>query len=91
MQKFAAKGGAFARARGASGTDSGRLLFFSLERIRRWNLAFVWTDMFATKSDRFQDDSETTVYQIDVRHAGISGFSFLRHEIRPVDTIHVGP
>src|SRR5207247_8242198 len=50
---------------------------------------FAGTGLAITKSDRFQDDSETAVYQFDVRHAGISNSSFAWREMSPVDAIHI--
>ena len=71
--------------------QSGQLVFVNLERVWRWNFAFVCADLVATESYQFQDDSETTVYQLKVGHIEISGIRLARHEMRALDTIQVRP
>src|SRR5207249_11402024 len=68
-----------------------QLLLVELGNIRRPAFAVICKSVAATECDRFEDDSETTVYHIDVAHLGISGVSFARREIRLVTTIHVHP
>ena len=49
------------------------------------------SDLPDTEGNRFKNDSETTVYQIDIAHVGISNFAFARHEIIAVNVVHVDP
>jgi hypothetical protein len=57
----------------------------------RSNFAVIRRGLAATESNRFENDSETAVNQIDVAHIGVPEFGFSRREIGAVNTIHVGP
>jgi hypothetical protein len=71
--------------------ERSQLLFFSFERVPRWNVALNHADLTLVESDRLHNDAKTTVNQIDVRHVRISRVGFLWHEVSLVDAVDVKP